>query len=96
MAYRVEWSEAAVEDLEGIALYIARDSAGYAAAVVKSILDSTRKLSRFPFTGRVVPEMDDENIRESFIYSYRVIYRIRGQVVTVAAIVHGKRILDVE
>ena len=96
MAYRVEWSPRAVEDLEGIALYIAGDSAAYAAAVVKTILDATRKLSRFPFAGRVVPELDDENIREWFAYSYRVIYRVRGQVVTVAAVVHGKRLLDFE
>ena len=66
MAYRVEWSPRAIEDLEGIALYIAGDSAAYAAAVVKSILDATGRLSRFPFAGRVVPELDDENIREWF------------------------------
>jgi hypothetical protein len=38
----------------------------------------------------------DENIREWFTYSYRVIYRIDDRVVTIAAIVHGKRLLDVE
>jgi len=96
MAYRLEWSPAAIEDLESIALYVARDSSVYAAAVVKAILDITRKLSRFPFAGRVVPEMDDDNIREMFVYSYRVIYRIRGRIITVASIVHGRRILDLK
>ena len=35
MAYRVEWSPRALEDLEAIAQYIAADSEAYAAAVVK-------------------------------------------------------------
>jgi toxin ParE1/3/4 len=96
MAYRVEWSPRAIEDLEGIAHYISADSTAYAAAVVKTILNTARNLSEFPFAGRVVPEIDDENIREWFAYSYRVIYRIEERVVTIAAVVHGKRLLDLE
>ena len=94
MDYRVVWSPRALEDVEAIGLYISADSPFYAAAVVKKMLDSTRTLSRFPFSGRVVPEFDDENIREKFVYSYRVIYRVRAETVTVAAVVHGRRILD--
>ena len=96
MAYRVAWSPRAVKDLEAIADYISADSTAYAAAVVKTILNTTRSLSTFPFSGRVVPESSDESIREWFSYSYRVIYRIENQVVTVAAIVHGKRSLDLD
>lgn len=96
MAYRVEWSPRAVEDLEAIAQYIAADSEAYAAAVVKTILTTARNFSRFPFSGRIVPELGDESIREWFAYSYRVIYRVEDQVVTVAAIVHGRRLLKVQ
>ena len=76
MAHRVTWSPRAVEDLEAIARYIAVDSSAYAAAVVKTVLATTRKVSKFPFAGRVVPEFKDENTREWFAYSYRIIYRI--------------------
>ena len=81
MAYEVVWSPRAVEDVEANALYISTDSVAYAAAVVKKIVDTTSKLSRFPFAGRTVPEFDDENIREQFAYSYRIIYRIHGEAV---------------
>ena len=94
MAYRVVWSPRAVEDLEAIAQYISADSAAYAAAVVKTILNTARSLSHFPQSGRAVPEIADENIREWFAYSYRVIYRIQDEVITIAAVVHGKRLLD--
>jgi toxin ParE1/3/4 len=94
MAYRVAWSPRAVEDLEAIAQYIAADSAAYAAAVVRTILTTARNLSHFPRSGRVVPEIADENIREWFAYSYRVIYRIEKEGITIASIVHGRRLLD--
>ena len=94
MAYRVAWSPRAIEDLEAIAQYIAADSVAYAAAVVKTILRTARSLSQFPHSGRVVPEIADESIREWFAYSYRVIYRIEEEGITIAAVVHGRRLLD--
>ena len=94
MDYRVVWSSKALEDVEAIGLYISNDSPSYAGAVVKKMLDSTRTLSHFPFAGRIVPEFGDDSIREKFVYSYRVIYRIQEQTVTVAAVIHGRRILD--
>jgi plasmid stabilization system protein ParE len=96
MAYEVVWSPRAVEDVEAIALYIAADSTSYAAAVVKKIVDTTRNLSRFPFAGRVVPEFGEEDIREKLVYSYRIIYRIQEETITIAAVIHGKRLLELD
>ena len=55
---------------------------------------TTSKFSQFPLSGGIVPEFSDENIREWFAYSYRVIYQIDIDVVTIAAIIHGKRLLN--
>src|SRR5687768_4433261 len=94
MAYRITWSPRAIEDLEAIAQFIATDSPFYAGAVVKNILRSCRNLSKFPLAGRVVPEIADDNIRETFVYSYRVSYRLQEDVITIAASVHGRRLLN--
>ncbi|NWF58142.1 MAG: type II toxin-antitoxin system RelE/ParE family toxin [Fischerella sp.] len=94
MAYQVEWSPKALEDVEAIAIYIARDSPSYAATVVKKILDTSVNLSKAPFSGRIVPEFGNDNIREHLAYSYRIIYRIQGDIVTVAAVIYGKKLLD--
>ncbi len=94
MAYRVRWSPRAVDDLHAIAEYISLDSTFYSKSVVRTILKVTRNLSRFPFAGRMVPELSDENIREMFAYSYRIIYRVDDGVVTIATIVHGRRLLS--
>ncbi|WP_414620285.1 type II toxin-antitoxin system RelE/ParE family toxin [Calothrix sp. CCY 0018] len=94
MAYQVEWSPKALDDVEAIAVYISRDSASYAAAVVKKILDVTRSLNHCPTAGEVVPEFDDDNVRQQFAYMYRIIYRIKGQTVTVAAVTYKKKLLE--
>jgi len=91
MAYQVAWSRSALEDVEAIATYISRDSTSYAGAVVRKIISSTRSLESFPFAGRIVPEFDEKNIREVFAYSYRIVYRVESRTVTIAAVIHGKR-----
>ena len=60
MAHIVVWSPRAIDDVDAIAAYIAEDSEAYAASVVRIILDKARRLSEFPYVGRVVPEFDDE------------------------------------
>ena len=93
MAHRITWSRRALRDIESIAEYIAADSPTYAGIVVKKIVSHTRMLAKFPRTGRKVPEFDDENVRELIVYSYRIIYRLQGDKVVIAAIIHGKQLL---
>jgi toxin ParE1/3/4 len=92
----IVWSPRAVDDVRAIATYIAEDSVAYAKSVAQKIVASTRRLTTFPMSGRVVPEFGDEHIREVFAYGYRIIYRIEGETVTVAAVVHGKRPVELE
>jgi toxin ParE1/3/4 len=94
MDYTVVWSPEAIEDVDAIATYIARDSVFYAGAVVSKILAASRSISEQPLIGRIVPEIGNENIRERFIYSYRLVYKIQQDEITIAAVIHGKRLLD--
>ena len=96
MAWKVNWSQEASNDLDRIAEYIKRDSEVYAKSVVRRILESTRKLQQFPRMGRIVPELGDENLRELLVISYRVIYRIEDNEVTIAAIAHTKQSLGID
>ncbi|WP_198019471.1 type II toxin-antitoxin system RelE/ParE family toxin [Thioalkalivibrio paradoxus] len=64
MDLEVKWSPEAIEELEAIAEYIARDSEYYARAVVTEILSVSRGTREFPLIGRIVPQIGDEHIRE--------------------------------
>jgi len=94
MDYEVIWSPEAIEDLESIAEYISRDSIFYAQAVVMKVLETTRNVRDFPLSGRVVPEIGSEKIREQFVYSYRLVYQIQNQTILIVAVMHGKRLFE--
>jgi toxin ParE1/3/4 len=94
MAHRVVWSRRALLDLEAIADYVALGSPAYSVVVIKSIVNQTRMLARFPRSGRKVPEFDNEDIREVLAHSYRIIYQLQESQVIITAVIHGKRILQ--
>ena len=50
--------------------------------------------SRIPLAGRAVPELRDAQVRERFLYSYRVIYEVRPDRIEVLAVLHGRRLLE--
>ena len=41
-----------------------------------------------------MPEVGDERIRERFIYSYRLVYRVEPEQILIVAVIHGKRLLE--
>ena len=94
MDLKVVWSPEAIEDVNSIGEYIGRDSEFYARAVVTKIIETGRNIERFPWIGRVVPELDDENIRERFVYSYRVVYQVQPAGILVVAVIHGARLIE--
>jgi plasmid stabilization system protein ParE len=53
----------------------------------------TKSLARFPKSGRKVPEFDDESLRELIVYSYRIIYAVESDQITITAVIHGRRML---
>ena len=91
MARKVIWADGAVADLDAAADYISKDSPAYAASFVLQSLKAARSLGDLPERGRVVPEFKREDIREIFVFNYRLIYRIDELRVSVLAFIHGRR-----
>lgn len=98
MAWRVNWTEPAWENVEAAARYIAYDSPRYAAALIRDARDAARSLTQFPHRGRVVPEEGDPAIRELFVFHqrYRMLYEIVEEAgeVRILAFIHGARDLE--
>ena len=87
----VIWSPEALQDLEGLAAFIARDSEYHAAMFVQRLLDATDRLATFPESGRVIPEVGASRFREVIEGGYRIMYSIAGSVVRIDAVLHGAR-----
>src|SRR5205823_2711520 len=81
----------AVQDLDDICEYIARSSQEYARMFAQQVMALAESIPAQPRLGGVVPEYDQEDVRERLLHSYRIIYRLRGDDVEVVSIVHGAR-----
>lgn len=92
----VRWTERASKDELGIFDYIANQSETYADSVYARILVRPNQLERFPDSGSIVPEYSRSDIREVFVHSFRLIYRIDGNEVRVLTVIHGSRQLSPE
>lgn len=90
----VRWTLQAADDLEAITEFIAADSPHYASLFAMDVLAAAERLVPFPYSGRVVPEVDDPLIREILLGNYCIVYRIAGEVVEILTVYHGARLLD--
>ena len=88
---KVIWAPAALNDLDAIAEYIARDSPDRSALFVARLIEATEPLADFPESGRLIPELDDPSWREVIVGGYRIMYRLERHAVWISAIVHGAR-----
>ena len=90
----IEWSSKAENDLNEIIDYIAQDSLEYALSFYEQVREKVENLIKFPRMGRIVPELDEPNIRELILRNYRIIYRIFEKEVQIIRLFHGSRIMD--
>ena len=94
MAQDLIWSNEALDDIDRLAEYISRDSLQHAQTVVERLFDLADELPTNPRLGRIVPELYNPNVRERFLYSYRLIYELNDNSIHILAVIHGKRLLE--
>ena len=87
----VLWTVGAREDLRQLIVFVGGDSETYAAIIAGRIMAAVDRLESYPRIGRIVPEYQDASIREMLVGNYRIVYRMRQEVIGVIAIVHGGR-----
>ena len=93
----ITFTESAYSDLEDIESYIAQDSPYIARKFISRIFDRIDQLYLYPASGKFVPEIKDNSIRELLLNKYRIIYRILNESdIQIIRIVHGARLLDIE
>lgn len=87
----VIWTEPALRDVKDIIDYIAKDSLAYAARFGTRLVAAPRRLETFPKCGRIVPEFQEERIRELICDAYRLIYLVAEDACFITAVVHASR-----
>jgi addiction module RelE/StbE family toxin len=88
---QVRWSLTAGNDLQDIENFIARDSVLHAIAFIDRIVESTETLLTNSRIGRIVPEFNQQDLREVIIGNYRIVYLVKDDDIFILRVVHGAR-----
>ena len=90
---KLRWTRRAEQQLAEIGRFIARDKPGAARRWVEVLRRRAAEAAERPLVGRVVPELDREDIREVIVRSYRIVYRVGKGVVEVLTVFESHRLL---
>ena len=87
----VKWSSVAKADLREIYAFKKKILNSMLQKVANEITAKSEALESFPSMGRVVEELNDPNLREIIVYSYRLIYQISNESIEIVTLVHSRR-----
>jgi addiction module RelE/StbE family toxin len=93
---KIIWSPLAISRVSEIGEYILRDNPSAAEKWVNEIFNRVLQLKKYPESGRILPELELEEIRELIYGNYRIIYRIKKEAIVILTVRHGRQILPEE
>lgn len=73
---QINWTFNADSDLDNIIERLAPNSETHAKITIQRIFDRVDLLKNLPRLGRVVPELEHDNVRELIVGYYRVVYHL--------------------
>ena len=77
--------------LDDVVSYIAQDSRRAAERLLVHALETASSLDVHSERGRVVPELDQPNVRQLLVQRYRPLYAVSPTEVQILAFVHSAR-----
>lgn len=89
--HEVLWTGVALRDLEDIRAYVRQDDPVAARRLASNIRQRVFLLQKYPFSGRMVPELSKKDIREVIVPPYRIVYRVLKRKIIVLRVWHGRR-----
>jgi toxin ParE1/3/4 len=92
----IKWTRRAWSDLESIGDYIARDNPTAAERHLARLIAAAERAARLPLAGRRVPEIGREDVRETIVRGYQLVYRVAGRRLTILTVFEGHRLLPRE
>ena len=89
---KLRWSPQALRDLDAIFDYIAENNLTAALNWVRRLQAKATAALAAPMAGRTVPEMGRDDVREVFLRSYRIVYRVVDDELFVLTVFEGHRL----
>jgi len=91
------WTQEAIDRLIEIKDFISTDSPKRAHEFVDEIIDHAEAmLPGTPFAGRIVPEINNADIRELILKNYRLVYRLNKKSIEILTVFEGHKLLRMD
>jgi toxin ParE1/3/4 len=87
---RLIWTEPALNDQDAIADYISLDKPEAAQRYVQRVFHAVERLSQFPQSGSIPPEIPHLPYRQVIVPPCRIFYREDGQDVLIIYVMRGE------
>jgi plasmid stabilization system protein ParE len=89
---KIVWSPLALERVAEEAERIASDRPVAAEAWLNRVFAAVERLSKFPESGRTVPELRRTQIREILHGDYRIVHRVDPDAVVILTVRHARQV----
>jgi len=90
------WSKESEDDLDSIHDYIARQSPWNATRLVERIVLRAEAVAEKPMRGHPVHEFPESGCVEVHEGNYRIIYRIKGDSLSIVTVIHMRQMLNLD
>ena len=87
------WTQRAHGDLISIGRFIAEDNIINAKKWIRKLQARARQITDVPMSGYIVPEFENNNIREVFLENYRIVYLLQNETVLIITVFEGHKLL---
>jgi toxin ParE1/3/4 len=89
---KARWTRRALNDLREIGSYIRQDNPDAARRWVARLRECGDNAAEMPRSGRIVPELGKDDVREVFLKSYRIVYRLHDEEIEVLTVFEGHQL----
>ena len=90
---KIFWTDRAANDLRQLHLYIQRDKPISAKNFIAKIKKPVERVHHFPNSGRMVPELNRQDMREIILENYRIIYKIEPKQIAILTVSESHSLL---
>jgi len=92
----IRWSEEAVERLKEQGRYVAFHNPKAAKALIRRLRKKVQALKELPLMGRIVPELEQEDIREIIDKQYRIVYQVTEDYIEIITIFETRQLFPLK
>lgn len=89
---KIRFLISAMEDMRSIKAFIAKDNHKAAVRTIGKIKTAVKHLEEFPYSGRIIPETSNPQLREVLVGNYRIMYQVSDLHINIFAVYEGHRL----